>query len=91
MIPSSSFSGGFLIGSHFDDDKSPYNSSDATSNVREYDQIKILEQLLDQDSIVVAETLLVARMTSPLSRYALRIVELRSEAALRAIVSSCLP
>ena len=63
------------------------NFREATSNIRAYDEVKILEQLEDQQSIVVEETLLVARTNNLTHRYSLRIVELRSEEAFRAIVS----
>lgn len=68
-----------------------FHSSQATSNILAYEQIKILEQLIDNDSLVVAETLLVSLKNKPTKRYSLRIVELRDEATLHAIVRSYLP
>lgn len=60
--------------------------SEATPRIQDFKEIRVLEQMLDNQSIVVAETLIVERISKPLCHYSLRIVELRSVTALRAAV-----
>uniref|UniRef100_A0A914L117 Protein kinase domain-containing protein n=1 Tax=Meloidogyne incognita TaxID=6306 RepID=A0A914L117_MELIC len=57
---------------------------EATPRIQDFKEIRVLEQMLDNQSIVVAETLIVERISKPLCHYSLRIVELRSVTALRA-------
>uniref|UniRef100_A0A1I8BD12 Protein kinase domain-containing protein n=1 Tax=Meloidogyne hapla TaxID=6305 RepID=A0A1I8BD12_MELHA len=59
---------------------------EATPRIHDYKEIRVLEQMFDKQSIVVAETLIVERISKPLCHYSLRIMELRSVSALRAIV-----
>ncbi|KAL7070282.1 hypothetical protein ACQ4LE_010683 [Meloidogyne hapla] len=58
---------------------------EATPRIHDYKEIRVLEQMFDKQSIVVAETLIVERISKPLCHYSLRIMELRSVSALRAI------
>uniref|UniRef100_A0A914HN18 Protein kinase domain-containing protein n=1 Tax=Globodera rostochiensis TaxID=31243 RepID=A0A914HN18_GLORO len=58
---------------------------EATTHVRDYNELRLLEQMVDSQGITVEETLLVSRVSSPALRYALRIIEMRNEDAFRAV------
>ncbi|KAL3072836.1 hypothetical protein niasHS_017810 [Heterodera schachtii] len=58
---------------------------EATTNVRDYNEVRLLEQMVDGQGITVEETLLVSRGNSPAMRYALRIVEMRNEHTFRSV------
>uniref|UniRef100_A0A183C403 HDAC_interact domain-containing protein n=1 Tax=Globodera pallida TaxID=36090 RepID=A0A183C403_GLOPA len=59
---------------------------EATTHVRDYNELRLLEQMVDSQGITVEETLLVSRVSSPALRYALRIIEMRNEDAFRAVL-----